>query len=369
MYARKLGVWILAAALALPLAGCWATAAGPGVPAVAPSTPPAQTASVPAPVATAAAPTNTPAAPSPTPGAPFDFEGGVVDGRGAGELEALLRGWGFAPSFGDGAWGDEDAYALSLFQRWADAEPTGELDGATRAALRAAWERYGGQTIPRERLPLEGAYIGVNAGHQRKADHGKEPLSPEPGSPKKSRVSSGTAGVATGVAEYKVNLIVALKLRDRLEALGARVLMARTGNDVSISNRERAILMNEAGVNICLILHCDGNNNGKKNGLHTLVPGERGYQAGDALAKSRALAAIVQEEMVGATGARDLGLNERTDLTSLNWAMMPVCLVEMGYMTNAAEDRKLNADEYQDRLAEGLANAARRYFEECGRVS
>jgi N-acetylmuramoyl-L-alanine amidase len=58
---------------------------------------------------------------------------------------------------------------------------------------------------------------------------------------------------------------------------------------------------------------------------------------------------------VAATGAPDLGLSRRADLTGFNWADVPVVLVETGFMTNPAERRLLQSARYQARVARGLA--------------
>ena len=66
----------------------------------------------------------------------------------------------------------------------------------------------------------------------------------------KAKVASGTTGRTTGVTEYQLNLDVALKLRDELEARGYEVYMIRETNDVDISNAERAQLAAESGSDI-----------------------------------------------------------------------------------------------------------------------
>jgi N-acetylmuramoyl-L-alanine amidase len=308
----------------------------------------------------AAAPTPTPS-PTPEP-PPVDFETADFKGADAPALEALLDGWGFRYYPPDGKWTGEDAYEFGLFQRWAGLPATSEADGETRRALLSAWLAYGAGCIPREKLPLEGRYIGVNAGHQAHADYKKEALSPEKGSPKKARVASGTRGCVTKVYEYQTNLIIALQVKDRLEAMGARVLMVRDTNDVRISNVERARMMNDARVDAYLQLHCNGNGNKKCSGMETLVPVERGWQKGSVLESSRKLAALVQAEEIKAAGAKDIGLIKRGDLSGFNWSKVPTCLIEMGYMTNPAEDRLLNSAAYQEKLVDGMVNALLLYF-------
>lgn len=297
---------------------------------------------------------------------PCSFMTADFAGADAAVLERLLDAWGFQYESPDGKWTDADAYELGLFQRWAKLNPSGAVDNGTRFALLSAYLHYGETAIPRQKFKLEGRYIGINAGHQRKADSTKEKLSPEAKSPLKQKVSSGTQGRYTRVPEYKVNLAVALKLKARLEALGARVLMVRTTDNVRISNAERARMMNEAGVDLMLSLHCDGNNRRTVYGLHTLIPAKRGYQQGDVLKKSQLLARKIQAAAVKATGARNKGFSTRRDLTSFNWSAVPTCLVEMGYMTNKAEDKRLVTSAYQDKLAIGFVNGITAYFQEAG---
>jgi len=46
----------------------------------------------------------------------------------------------------------------------------------------------------------------------------------------------------------------------------------------------------------------------------------------------------VQAAVARQTGARNLGLVERSDLTGFNWANVPAILVECGFMTNPSDD-------------------------------
>ena len=63
----------------------------------------------------------------------------------------------------------------------------------------------------------------------------------------------------------------------------------------------------------------------------------------------------MQRAAVRATGAKDLGLVQRADLTGFNWADVPAILVETGFMTNPRESALLRTAAYQEKVARGLA--------------
>lgn len=103
---------------------------------------------------------------------------------------------------------------------------------------------------------LSGLTIGIDPGHQLIADDELEPIAP--GSLlSKVKQSSGSVGVKSGTGEHTINLIIANKLAGLLRLSGANVIMSRTDADVSISNSERAEIMNEANVDFWIRLHCE----------------------------------------------------------------------------------------------------------------
>lgn len=206
---------------------------------------------------------------------------------------------------------------------------------------------------------LAGKIIGLDPGHQGRGSSAQEPIAPG-SSETKARVTSGTEGVSTGVAEYVVNLDVGLKLRDLLEAQGATVVMSRETHDVDISNAERATKFNEAGADLVVRLHCDGEDDQSRNGAFVLIP--VGSYAEGFEAESRAAAQSVLDAFIAATGANNLGLSERDDQTGFNWSEVPVINIEMGHMSNPAEDQKLVSPDYQQLCAEGIAQGIINYF-------
>ena len=219
--------------------------------------------------------------------------------------------------------------------------------GCTAAAETWEWLEM---PMPVDELRLSGVKIGIDPGHQLKQNSEREAIAPG-SSETKPKVSSGTAGVKTGVAEYQVNLDVSLQLRQALEDLGCTVYMTRETIDVNISNQERAIMMNGYGVDLVLRSHCNGAENSSANGIGLYV-----NATGDIAEDSYAAAEAILPAMAEATGARSYGIFRRDTYTGLNWSTVPCILVEMGYMSNPQEDVKLNDPEYQQKLVEGMVD-------------
>ena len=210
---------------------------------------------------------------------------------------------------------------------------------------------------PEEALRLQGLKIGIDPGHQGKGNSEREPVAPD-SEEMKAKVSSGTSGRSTGIAEYITVLEISLKLRDMLEAQGCTVYMTRDTHDIDISNLERAEMMNELGVDLVLRIHCDGAEDPSANGIGMFV-----RKTGEKQAESEAAAEIILDEMVEATGAKRRGVYLRDTYTMNNWSVVPCILVECGFMSNPEEDEKLNDPAYQDLLVQGLTEGIAAYFE------
>jgi N-acetylmuramoyl-L-alanine amidase len=195
--------------------------------------------------------------------------------------------------------------------------------------------------------------VAIDPGHQAKADLRTEPVGPGSRT-KKPRVEGGTQGVATRNPESKINLQVALRLRDELEKRGVKVVMVRTTQKVDIANSKRAQIANAAHADLFIRLHCDGSTNSGIKGVLTLVPAKNAWTMAFVTASARA-GRDIQAAVLKTTKAKDRGITKRSDLSGFNWSKVPVALVEMGVMTNRAEDRALASSGYQDKLATGLA--------------
>ena len=62
------------------------------------------------------------------------------------------------------------------------------------------------------------------------------------------------------------------------------------------------------------------------------------------------------------TGIKSRGLIKRDDLTGTNWSKVPVTLIEMGFLSNASEDRFMNKTANQEKMAAGIADGIDDYF-------
>lgn len=206
-----------------------------------------------------------------------------------------------------------------------------------------------------------GQLIAIDAGHQQYGNSEQEPIGPG-ATETKAKVAGGTRGATSGLAEYELTLQVALKLQAELERRGYTVLMIRTTNDVDISNAERAQMANDAGAAALIRIHANGSTDTSVNGAMTICQTASNVYNGGLYEKSKALSTDVLDGLTAATGCRREYVWETDSMSGINWAQVPVTIVEMGYMTNPDEDLRMASDDYQNQIAAGIANGIDQYF-------
>jgi N-acetylmuramoyl-L-alanine amidase len=191
--------------------------------------------------------------------------------------------------------------------------------------------------------------------------------------------------VAHGIYEKDINLRFAKKLGAKLRAKGFHVLYTRA-TDVFIPLEERTALANMRKADMFVSVHCNAHKSSKVHGIETytlnLAKTKDAVRVAarenavsekrisdlqviltdlmlNAKAKeSKDLACEVQEQCLGsvrgAYNVRD-GKVREAPFYVLMGAKMPSILVELGYLTNPTEAKRLKSDAYLDRLADGLA--------------
>ncbi|NDL67212.1 N-acetylmuramoyl-L-alanine amidase [Anaerotalea alkaliphila] len=169
---------------------------------------------------------------------------------------------------------------------------------------------------------------------------------------------SDPGATAGSVKEKALNLSMALYLKAHFDASGDyKVYYTRT-TDVYKTLQYRADLANTVGADLFISIHNNATSSSSVNGLETL------YMPGGTVdvMSSIAAARIFQDNLVPATGMANRGLKSREGLYVLRNTKMPAVLLEIGFMSNAADLSKLVDASFQKKAAAAMFEAAEKVF-------
>ncbi|MDJ1477574.1 N-acetylmuramoyl-L-alanine amidase [Bacillus sp. LS15-K4] len=202
--------------------------------------------------------------------------------------------------------------------------------------------------------------VVIDPGHQQKANLNLEPIGPG-ATTQKYKVTDGTTGVVTKKREAVLVLDMAFILKKQLEAKGIQVLMTRTSQDVDISNKERATFANDHKANLFLRLHADGSANPNQSGFAVLTPAEGSPYTKEIYAESLQISQTIVNKMRENQQVKVNGIKFRDDLSGFNWAKVPGVLLELGFMSNPEEDKKLSDPQYVNSLLQSVTDSVDEY--------
>jgi N-acetylmuramoyl-L-alanine amidase len=259
-------------------------------------------------------------------------------------LQRRLNTLGFDPGREDGILGEQTARAIHDFQRNVGLRADGIVGGTTTQALDRlirAPARGPGRIAVRETEtlrsggPLHGKSIAIDPGH------GPE----DPG-------SRGPAGLT----EDAVVFDLAERLAGELGLRGANAILVRERHETP-SPSLRAARANDAGAAVLVSLHLNGHEDPAAEGVSSYYFGRLGSYS----VAGQALAELIHEELIAATGLRD-GRTHPKAFPTLRETVMPAVHLEPCFITNPKEGRLLQEEPFLREVVTAIARGLDRFF-------
>ncbi len=160
-----------------------------------------------------------------------------------------------------------------------------------------------------------------------------------------------------GIIEKDINLQIAFRVKEKLEEKGFQVMMPRQ-NDEYLAKEERVELANSYQADAYVSIHQNTYEGSDKS-----VSGiETWYDGLDEMRDNKRLAQLIHQETVKSTGAQERTLWGEAQFCVTGKTLMPACLIETGFLSNPQERELLATEEYQEKVAEGIAEGINLYF-------
>lgn len=173
---------------------------------------------------------------------------------------------------------------------------------------------------------------------------------------------------SNGITEAQINLKIAIKLQTLLEQSGTTVILTRSDEygiysldsnsirEKKISDvKERVKIGNNSNADIFVSIHLNKINESQYNGWQTF------YNSVNE--KSKILAENIQNSLNNSIQRENHRIPAKLNsVYIMKHIEIPICLVECGFLSNFEEEKLLQEDEYQERLAWGIYNGINDYF-------
>lgn len=157
-----------------------------------------------------------------------------------------------------------------------------------------------------------------------------------------------------GIKEKDINLTIAKLVQGKLEILGYQVLMVRD-DDSYIAKEDRVIYANGSQADIYVSIHQNASEDVSVTGMEV-------WYEEDGSRDNKRLAQLINQQTIQSTGAAERELRGNADFHVTGETTMPACLIETGFLSNAEERGNLATAEYQEKIAEGIAQGIELYF-------
>ncbi|WP_203246822.1 N-acetylmuramoyl-L-alanine amidase [Sporosarcina beigongshangi] len=222
---------------------------------------------------------------------------------------------------------DGDWYEIAL--------PAGESAFIAKWVVSTGDEPVTGETVTKEKTErvtgtLKGLTIVIDAGHGGN--------------------DRGTTG-ARGTDEKDITLLTSELLAAKLSAAGAEVVMTREA-DTYVSLRKRVAVSSQVNADAFVSIHYDANPD----------PSVAGFTTYYTQSHQKTLATSVNNGLASSISLRNRGA-QPGDFLVLRENRQNAVLIELGFLSNATEERTMTTDMFREQATHGIYKGLLNYFD------
>ena len=180
----------------------------------------------------------------------------------------------------------------------------------------------------------------------------------------------GGAISQNGISEASINLKISMKLQNLLEQSGAEVILTRSDENAiydlnkktlrekKVSDiKNRVKIGNNSSADVFVSIHLNKIDQSKYYGWQTFYKNKS--------EEGKLLATCIQNNLNASIQKENNRVPLKIDNVYLiKHVEIPITIVECGFLSKPEEEKQLQKDEYQDRLAWGIYNGIMDYFNE-----